>query len=242
MDNRRFDALARAVGGKGTSRRGALKALVAAAVGGVLAGRSRGASAQCEPLGSECTTGAECCSGGCVDGTCCRRNGAACAANGVCCSGNCSSGKCCPAGKTNCNGACVNLKTDANNCNECGRVCLSGRTCCNGFCVNTQTSETNCGECGKRCPTGQTCQDGDCCRPLRTTCTSYKQCCQSGGPTTCAAYATCGSTTSGTRCCRPAGGPCSDNCDCCGDNLCRNGSCGAPRTAPDAGPRPAGTA
>ena len=36
MDDRRFDALARAVGGEGTSRRGALKALVAAAVGGVL--------------------------------------------------------------------------------------------------------------------------------------------------------------------------------------------------------------
>ena len=249
MDGQRFDELTRAVTAGGTSRRGVLKALVAAAFGGFLATRGREASAQCEPLGSECATGTECCTG------------------------TCAGGKCCPAGETNCNGACVNLKTDENNCNECGRVCSGGRSCCNGFCVNTQISETNCGECGKRCAAGQTCcggkcvdtetdtnncgtcaevcgpnqncQGGDCCLKLRSACQSAAACCQDGGqtPTTCFTYTACGSTPSGTRCCRPGGSTCTDNCDCCGDNLCRSGKCGAPDPAlktQQGAPRPEG--
>ena len=40
----------------------------------------------------------------------------------------------CPAGQVNCNGKCITVKTDANNCGACGIVCPKGYACVNGKC------------------------------------------------------------------------------------------------------------
>src|SRR5690606_40867456 len=40
----------------------------------------------------------------------------------------------CPPNQQRCNGACVNLKTDKNNCGNCANVCETG-VCADGFCV-----------------------------------------------------------------------------------------------------------
>lgn len=36
-----------------------------------------------------------------------------------------------------CNGTCVNLQTDVNNCGKCGNTCASGQICTNGACVSS---------------------------------------------------------------------------------------------------------
>jgi hypothetical protein len=46
-----------------------------------------------KPLGASCSTGGECCSGGC-NGLCCLPDGAACVNPGDCCGGICSGGIC----------------------------------------------------------------------------------------------------------------------------------------------------
>jgi hypothetical protein len=43
----------------------------------------------------------------------------------------------CPAGRTLCNGACVDLRSDPNHCGACGSVCPSGARCELGACVTT---------------------------------------------------------------------------------------------------------
>ena len=40
--------------------------------------------------------------------------------------------------------------------------CSSNQDECNGTCVNVQTDGQNCGSCGKVCGTGTTCQNGSC--------------------------------------------------------------------------------
>ncbi len=49
----------------------------------------------------------------------------------------------CPGGCSNCtpeqgccSGQCTNLKSDSQNCGDCGQKCPSGQTCCNGICVD----------------------------------------------------------------------------------------------------------
>src|SRR5581483_9258385 len=80
----------------------------------------------------------------------------------------CNMGTCgiiCPSPKIECNGACVDVKTDNDNCGMCGNACdtnmmqqclqgmccKQGETVCNGACVNTQSDPMNCGMCGKVC-------------------------------------------------------------------------------------------
>ncbi|MGH8327355.1 MAG: hypothetical protein ACRET2_11375 [Steroidobacteraceae bacterium] len=85
----------------------------------------------------------------------------------------------CPSGQTKCNGQCVDLESDTNNCGSCGNVCVSPSNCQNGQCqlvceacgsghqspgmqvcvvggaaqcVDTWTDPDNCGGCGNVCP------------------------------------------------------------------------------------------
>lgn len=83
----------------------------------------------------------------------------------------------CAPGLGMCNGDCVDLVTDPNNCGVCGRMCalgercsdsncqapcLAGETRCGGICVNLLGSDSNCGICGRACPAGETCNGGAC--------------------------------------------------------------------------------
>jgi hypothetical protein len=72
------------------------------------------------------------------------------------------------------------------------------------------------------------------CQPLQASCGTPANCCQDGGPATCAPNAhgagirtRCGLPFL-AHCCRPLHGVCGDDCDCCGGLTCRNGRCGGP--------------
>ncbi len=58
----------------------------------------------------------------------------------------------CGSGLTVCNGQCVSLSSDPNNCGTCGHVCSAGATCCSGSCVSLSSDVNNCGSCGHVCP------------------------------------------------------------------------------------------
>ncbi|DAC54622.1 MAG TPA: DUF4215 domain-containing protein, partial [Candidatus Poseidoniaceae archaeon] len=90
---------------------------------------------------------------------------------------NSQTGECeCPQGQTDCSGECVDCETDDNNCGACGNVCTNGNICnngqcecpqgqtvCNGECVDTASDENNCGACGVSCPgEGYVCNNGQC--------------------------------------------------------------------------------
>jgi hypothetical protein len=154
MDSASFDDLTKALA-TATSRRQALKTIVATTLGGLLGlGGIDAAFAakKCRGLGSKCSHGDQCCSNYC--------------ANNVCT---------CSPGQTNCNGTCVDLQTNNNNCGTCGNVCPSGATCsggqclcppgltnCNGTCVDLQTDQNNCGFCGNMCTGVEECFEGFC--------------------------------------------------------------------------------
>src|SRR5690606_14975519 len=87
-----------------------------------------------------------------------------------CIAGSCNS---CAIGSAECDGVCVNVSTDANNCGTCGHRCSPGQVCsgsvcgcsggrisCNGACIDGQSDPNNCGECSKRC--NGACQGGRC--------------------------------------------------------------------------------
>jgi hypothetical protein len=93
----------------------------------------------------------------------------------------------CVAPNTVCNGACVSLLVDENNCGQCGRVCQggSGAACIGGACTCTaigmmycddgqgtgcrdvRTDVNNCGACGSVCDPNQfdRCENGQCLEP-----------------------------------------------------------------------------
>ena len=140
----------------------------------------------------------------------------------------------CPAGQDTCNGVCVAMANDTENCGKCGVTCGPTQACVAGvcsltcpggnlkcdkgdggaaLCVNAKTDNLNCGTCGKVCASGQVCFGGTC----------------SG---------TCGDAKSGQTVCGGDGGPpyCANlqvdrqNCGKCGttcssDKLCVNGVC-----------------
>jgi hypothetical protein len=87
------------------------------------------------------------------------------------------SGRCvgCPNGLTMCNGACVNLDMDNQNCGACGTACGAGLMCrsgvcsckdgqalCGLLCIGIMSDRTNCGGCGILCLLGQKCDKGSC--------------------------------------------------------------------------------
>jgi hypothetical protein len=90
-------------------------------------------------------------------------------------------------GDTLCNGQCVNLLFDGQNCGSCGNACTSGEHCensicvsecppglesCSGYCLNTLRDSSNCGSCGNVCASGQGCESGYCVGGLEV-CNSY---------------------------------------------------------------------
>lgn len=81
----------------------------------------------------------------------------------------------CPPGKLACNGVCVAIAQDADNCGGCGIqcageiVCISGQcacpkdqTNCSDVCIRTDRDHENCGACGNACDAAFVCSAGKC--------------------------------------------------------------------------------
>ncbi len=82
----------------------------------------------------------------------------------------------CSGGRTPCNGRCVRLSSDRNNCGACGVRCKTNEYCssgscrrcahpkrvCSNRCIDVSFDERNCGRCGNRCSGGQVCDYGRC--------------------------------------------------------------------------------
>jgi hypothetical protein len=100
-------------------------------------------------------------------------------------------------------------------CGDAGAVCASTQDCCDGSCINVQGDVANCGSCGNACETGQVCTSGTCqtltCEPA---CAEGETCCRVGTRNECHNLAT-------DR----------NNCGGCGrvctglDEMCIDGTC-----------------
>jgi hypothetical protein len=142
MDGKRFDDLSRRLS-RATTRRGTLKAAVAALVVGGMATNHDGAAAskprRGRPFGATCTADQQCAS----PLVCQRdrrfsrtqRNRCGCAFGTVWCARA---------------GACVTLGTNAH-CSGCGDACAGDFDCCGGACVDLSGSSDHCGACDEPC-------------------------------------------------------------------------------------------
>ena len=63
---------------------------------------------------------------------------------------------------TCCQGQCVSIINDINNCGECGKKCGLMESCCNGQCVDVSANSSHCGKCGNTCPSSAPCEFGMC--------------------------------------------------------------------------------
>ena len=76
-----------------------------------------------------------------------------------------------------CDGRCVDVEIDENNCGECGVVCGDGESCvdgacvlvcpsglevCDDRCVDVGVDPDHCGGCDTACADGEVCSDGEC--------------------------------------------------------------------------------
>lgn len=83
----------------------------------------------------------------------------------------------CLKGEVQCDGSCVKLADDADNCGACGTKCDSGSVCsagscqatcavglteCSGSCKDLDTDSENCGACGTVCDASPACAAGSC--------------------------------------------------------------------------------
>lgn len=130
---------------------------------------------------------------------------------------------CGPGGAKQCNGVCVDVVHDTQNCGDCGVVCpsdkafCSGGTCaavcgggtahCGNNCVDLKSDPLNCGACGTKCASGQVCNKTVCALTCQDTLTD----CNGG----------CVDTTSDDFNC----GACGNICP--GGKQCVNSSCQA---------------
>jgi stigma-specific protein Stig1 len=110
--------------------------------------------------------------------------------------GNPAHGRC-PAGTTNCQGKCVNLQTNQNNCGQCRVVCSEGELCQGGTCL---TGEGGLCSSPSQCAAGLGCRNGICvtanvCTPAETA-----SCAAAGRPVCCA--------TATTQICCPSNAQC----------------------------------
>lgn len=146
------------------------------------------------------------------------------------------------ANKNYCDGQCVSLQDDNENCGACGEACGEYQTCvrgacacptgemwCDARCTQVATDYRNCGACGNACADGELCAAGSC-KPNTTGCDppcAGDQSCQAGRcecPT--------GERLCGERCVNVLNNP--DHCGgcdaACGADLgCTNGMCSCSR-------------
>lgn len=156
----------------------------------------------------------------------------------------CVDGKCgCPAGKVDCNEACIDVRFDPDNCNACGNVCEDPVDACEEMPPNTVYSCVE-GECGKLACTAR---KGDCNHDLNLGCASdgcetdlSKDTSNCGGcGVVCAPGQECRSDGNGPEClepCATAGmAQCSLGCRDLRTDLQSCGSCGnsCPRPRPN---------
>lgn len=95
----------------------------------------------------------------------------------------------CPTGQNFCNGKCIYVTSDPQNCGGCGMACPGALACINGscgcpgglsncadVCVDENVDGNNCGSCGAACVAGFVCSSGTC----EVTCgANLQQCSQS---------------------------------------------------------------
>jgi hypothetical protein len=134
-----------------------------------------------------------------------------------------SAGITCPDGQMQCNGTCIGVTADGNNCGMCGRTCPAALACiagecgcpgalknCGDVCVDTAVDGRNCGDCGRPCGPSQVCSGGSC----MVSCGSGLSNCNGQ----------CINTMTDSNHCGMCGMPCGQFTICCG------GSCVAPGT------------
>src|SRR5215208_379877 len=123
MDGHRFDRIARGLAA-GRTRRGIVKGLGAAALGGLGLARPGGAGADnaCKPAGKRCNQTAQCCAG-------------------LLCTG----GACAPPPTTTTTTTTTTLAPCVGN-----TPCTTGADCCSGECIGVVSGEV--GSCCPKCP------------------------------------------------------------------------------------------
>lgn len=139
------------------------------------------------------------------------------------------SGMCCGFGTDACNGACVDVTTDVNNCGECGNACSNGAVCvdgacecgfgsitCGNRCITPTVDPLNCGACGNVCGTGTN---------------VGKNFCVSGGCVAACPAPLTGCGTGATAECVNTDSD-SDNCGACGTKCPANQGCSAGACVP----------
>lgn len=146
MDAKLFDSMSKALI-TAANRRSTLAAALGGALGlGGLAESEASKNGKCKPKCDECNK--------CNKGKCKRKNGKK----------HCKKGSCVPkengTGCTLSNGDSGTCQNGA--CAAVGPNCDEGLTDCNGICVNLQTDAENCGTCGDSCGTNAFCQAGTC--------------------------------------------------------------------------------
>lgn len=139
-----LDDLARDLASGAISRRTALRRLAAGALGIGLAGTSgaladesergrcpdsRKCGNKCCPKGAKCKNGKCKCKGGR------KKCGKKCCKKGFVCEGGECVSPCAP-GDTDCDGTCVDLENDEDNCGACGNPCAGDEACMGGECMN----------------------------------------------------------------------------------------------------------
>lgn len=156
-------------------------------------------------------------------------------------------GSSCDTGQKRCDGVCIDVMADDDNCGDCDNVCGSTRFCvmgvcqldcrsnetlCNGVCIDTNVDPDHCGNCDTECDATQACNLGTCSLDCGNNLTNCNGACVNltDNPGYCGACDT--ACQNNTRCvasaCDCAGsgftGPtCADDIDECESDPCENG-------------------